>query len=96
MIKKETALAFIKRIPPDEVAKFAFYRITGKDRKPAGDARLDEPMEDVLIQVLKSEPKESQLSKSIIMGCMKVYHFIEETLSLGDPSELNGDFISVA
>ena len=73
MISIEQARNRIGNLGPEEVRALAVRRLVGEDTMPVGRGYDEEPSEDLLIQLLRSDDLDAAIRDAIIAGCKEVY-----------------------
>jgi len=78
MIHLKIAEEFVKN--EKDIYSLALDRFKGRDLRPVGDARLDEPLEDVLIKLF-TESSDPKIKTDILRACKKVYEEIYDFIN---------------
>ncbi len=73
MITPEQAEKRIADLSADQVRELTVCRILGEDTTPVGSPHLDEPSEDLVIQLLRDEDLAEETRPAVIAGCEAVY-----------------------
>lgn len=80
MISQEQAVSRIRGKTAEEIRRLTRARLLGRDVAPVGDGYLDEPAEDLVIQLLGTQ----DIGESVLDGCMEVYgELLSRLASLG-------------
>ena len=95
MITPEQAEKRIADLSVDQVRELTARRILGEDTAPVGSRHLDEPSEDVVIQLLRNDGLPEETRRAVIAGCETVYSKLLAWLAAPDHSD-GGDNLAEA
>ncbi len=73
MITSEQALTRIAGLSADEVRQLVEQRILGQDTTPVCGGHADEPSEDLVVQLLRSDQLPPEIHTAVLDGCRTVY-----------------------
>lgn len=84
MISQEQALSRIRGMAAEEIHQLTKARLLGRDVAPIGGGYLDEPPEDLVIQLLRNPALPQDFGAAVLGGCMEVYgELLSRLASLG-------------
>ena len=86
MITPEQAKRRLCDLSTDQVRDLTVLRIRGEDTAPVGDQRIDEPSEDLVIQLLRNDVLPKETRRAVISGCELVYSKLLAWLAAPDHS----------
>ena len=95
MITPEQAEKRIADLSTDQVCELTVRRILGEDTAPVGSRHVDEPSEDVVIQLLRKDDLPEESRRAVIAGCELVYSKLLASLAAPDHSD-GGDNLAEA
>lgn len=87
MITPEQAENRIADLSDVQVREFSARRILGEDTAPVGSRHLDEPSEDVVIQLLRNNGLPEETRQAVIAGCELVYSRLLASLAAPDHTD---------
>ena len=87
MISPEQAENRIADLSEVQVREFTVRRILGKDTAPVGSRHIDEPSEDVVIQLLRKDDLPEETRRAVIAGCELVYSRLLASLAAPDHTD---------
>ena len=96
MITPKQAEKRIAGLSTDQVRGLTVRRILGKDTAPIGSRHLDEPSEDVVIQLLRKDDLQEEARRAVIAGCELVYSRLLAWLAAPDHSGGGEDLAEAA
>ncbi len=96
MITADEAYNWVCDLDADQIRALTASRILGEDTTPVGDGYLEEPSEDLVIQLLRKPDLPAEIRSAVVSGCRAVYARVLASLAAPHASDTTWDPAEVA